>query len=636
MTPNVKRQSTTVSTAASRRSTRALTLVELLVVMVILVIGIFGIVRIFPLGLQSLNHARNMTAASRLAQAELERWKVASANVPDGILAEDPETALKVRTDFNPDDMRTANSANPAEMPEGQDSWYWSNVNRARLVKGETTVIPAPTLLPYAEGDQRNYAYSIYNLKFAPVQFSESDKGQNLPQGFEWPDQHVLIYGDPLTRVNVTGLSSDDRDNTLASVNRNNYAIDYDSGKVYLYSTRWTRRYKIDYAYWENNKLGNSTEILIVPGQSNRGEIVELQLEHGNIDDYSDRLARKFQYVQPGNFDDRNPYQFTLLNGYAQLDFAPTIGFNPIGRNVMVRTNLGQRPLTAHIDYEVLDWHVLREERTIPAPANVAPNYSVRLTLPNVKIARVTTVDGIETVNAPPGTRNVRKKYKGITPAMDGYSVVALDLTDNTLMVDNNGPGGLQVDYAAGIVRFPGSITKYTPFGGTLTNQDVRGHDVRIFYQAVDDWAVQTSKAWSNYQRRDVPGNSFENLQYNQFDARIHKKGGDWVATLTFPRSDAGKSIEVSLNWTDNDGATHAIDGRQFQLPKFGQLGAGYPSIDVPFARSDEYTYPGDDEVWKNPYFTFVQGASVKVRAIWREKPQRWEMRTLETTLKRQ
>lgn len=610
-----------------------MSLIEMLVVMMILVIGIFSIANVFPQGFKFIEHSRNVTLASRLCQAEVERWKSYEANVPDGIEAEDPLTGT-IRTDYNPDDM---SNGDLTKIPTGDTRWDWSNVNRVRLIRGEVTRIPTATMLPYATGG--NYAFSLYNLKCAPVIFRDKGQGE-LPPGYEWPDQFVLIYGDPQTRIDVTGLSGDDLNNTLDNLTRGNYAVDYDKGLLYFAVPNFTQKYKVEYAFWKGGVLKTASSVVTVDSNGNG----EVQLQPG-VDTFSERVSRKFDYVAPGSFDNRNPYQFTLLNGYAATSFCPTIAFNPIGQNRTVRTNLGTRPLTAHIDYAVVDWHVIHEDRTIPNPANVDSNgYTVRLTLPGIKVAGRSYND----INAvyQDGVKVNMVPYAGLTLDVPGHSVVGLDLTDDTLMLDE--PGGLVVDYTNGIIHVPAGVKKYTPFGNTLANEDIRGHDVRFFYQAVGDWAVQVSKAWASYQRNDVGAADLKNLQFNEFDTEILKPGetvsqiqytndtDDVVAVLIFPQSNAGLSISVSLIWYDMNSVPHEITGHQDKLQEFSRSTAPYPYLVVPLAKPDVFSFPANaNESWKNPYFTFVQSASLKVRTIWREDPHRWETRDMETFLNR-
>jgi prepilin-type N-terminal cleavage/methylation domain-containing protein len=631
---------------------RGMSLIELLVVMVILTVGIFAVIRIFPQGFTFINHARNVTLAGRLAQGEVERWKGAAENVPDGIEAERLADG-SIWTDYNPNDLSNADAAHLPANPTAQDYWDWSNVNRSRLVRGETTLIPSPTQVPYSDG---NYAYSIYNLKFAPVEF-DADNGHKPPPGGQFPDQFVLIYADPMPRVNVTGLSGDELDNALDDLNNSSYAVDYDNGKLY-FNRSWTNRvFKINYNYWKNNTLQNATEIVNLPSSGDwpqplpdTPDVVTL---HDPPDDYSEQVARKFIYVPTSSsgtdFSLWDPYQFTLLNTYNTLPFAPTIGFNPRGSNRTVRTNLGTRPLRAHIDYEVADWHVIHEDRTVPNPSAVSEGgYAIRMTLPSLK-ASGRQYNTVNAIDAAPNTAVITAPYTGLTGGLAGYSVVALDLTDNTLMLNStaSGDGGLQVDYGTGTVTVPAAVTKYTPFGNSLTGQDIRGHMVRFFYQAVGDWAVQVSKAWSSYQRISEAA-GFQNLQYNNFAAEIVAPNGTpsgqpdavipnkWSAVLTFPRSNAGQSVSVSFIWADKDNVTHEVTGRQYKLPEYAALDKGYPYIVVPFADDGQYTPPAGDLQWNNPSFTFVNGASMKVRVIWRENPRRWESRDLETFLTRE
>lgn len=633
---------------------RGMSLIELLVVMVILTIGIFAIIQIFPQGFRFINHARNVTLAGRLAQGEVERLKGAAANLPDGIEAEDVANG-GIWTNYNPNDMSNADPAHLPPSPTADDLWHWSNVNRTRLVRGETTLIPSPMKVPQGKS---LLAYSIYNLKFAPVEFGGSENAHPLPPGGAWPDQYVLIYGDPIPRVNVTGLQGDALDNALDDLNRYSYAIDYTAGKVYFPRSYTDRVYKVSYNYWGNGTLLNTTEILNVPASATWGSQLPDGADIATLahvpDDYSEQISRKFKYVASDRtgtpFSKWDPYEFTILNSYlGTAEFAPTIGFNPRGANRTARTNLGTRPLRAHIDYEVADWHVIHEDRTVPSPSTQDPNgYEIRLTVPGVKVAGRNYND--VSVVGSTSTAASLAPYGGLTAGLNGYSVVALDLTDNTLILNNTNGGdtGLSVDYTRGIVTIPANVTKYTPFGDVLTGQDVRGHMVRLFYQAVGDWAVQVTKAWSSYQRMTA-SNGLDKLQYNNFSAEIVGPSAVsttqpgavlppdmWCAVLSFPRSNAGQSVSVSFIWSDVNNVPHEVTGRQFKLTEFARLDTAYPYIVVPFAKDGQYAMPAANQQWNNPRFTFVNGASVKVRVIWREDPRRWESRDLETFLTRE
>jgi prepilin-type N-terminal cleavage/methylation domain-containing protein len=638
----------------SARGARGMSLLELLVVMVILVIGIFSIIQIFPQGFTFINHSRNVTLAGRLAQGEVERWKGAAANVPDGIEAEDVVNG-GIWTDYNPNDMSNANASHLPDNPTAADYWEWSNVNRSRMVKGETTLIPSPTQVPYNDGDNR--AYSIYGLKFAPVAFGGEDASHPLPAGGAWPDQYILIYADPMPRLNVSGLTGNELDNAIDDMDNSSYAIDYDTGSLY-FNKSWTdRTFKVTYNYWDGGVLRNRTQIITVASSGQWPTPLDgydKKSLASKPDDYSEQVARKFHYIPTTgagtDFSLWDPYQFTLLNSYqTTVEFAPTIGFNPRGANRNVRTNLGTRPLKAHIDYEVADWHVILEDRTVPNPSAAnADGYPIRMTLPGIKVAG-RNYNAINAINGAPNAAVDLAPYVGLTEGLSGYSVVALDLTDNTLMLNNTAgqTGGLEVDYASGTVTIPTQVIKYTPFGNALPPQDVRGHLIRFFYQATGDWAVQVSKAWSSYQRTSA-GSDFKSLQYNNFTAEIVEPNGSsttqagaaignrWSAVLTFPRSNAGQSVSVSFLWSDKDNVPHEVTGRQYKLPEFAALNDGYPYIVIPFAAQDEYTPPTGDLLWNNPSFTFVNGASLKVRVIWRENPRRWESRDLETFLTRE
>jgi hypothetical protein len=95
----------------------------------------------------------------------------------------------------------------------------------------------------------------------------------------------------------------------------------------------------------------------------------------------------------PANVGDAvDPYQYALLStNFPNSKFANLgrIAFHPSAASYGQRNAAGQQAFTAYIDYSVLDWHILREDREVPysVTTNTDTAIPVRATLGNWKRA---------------------------------------------------------------------------------------------------------------------------------------------------------------------------------------------------------------------------------------------------------
>lgn len=419
--------------------------VEVLVVMVILFVGILIILQLFPPGFSSVRSAENMTIAGRLAQAEMERWKNNTANLPDGIIPiHDDSTAW--------DELFPG--------PQMNDD----NATAFRRVIGETTRIP------FGGWDPSSSDGSIYLLAFSPVVIAP-------------PASPFAVRGGSLNRR--IGDSSDAY--FPFNLKPYQYGIDYTGPNgfpmVCFHPENYTRMFYMACSWWENAtgspKYHTTTTIAVsvapntswIQLQPLSGGVPIPLANFGGFDQYSDTCSRGFIEIPKTSAWSTDPYEYKIIDAMMGI-----IAFNPLGYS---RTEFG-RNLEAHIDYDILDLQIIHEDRRIP-PASVGTDSYINLALKHIK---ETSVSG-------------EGNYHGL-PIGGGTDVEAVDI-ETGYHVD----GGLALRHKDGRVQIPSNLTLQRPDGTIITVPSV-GRNVRFFYKAENDWSVQFLKAYSRYERADA------------------------------------------------------------------------------------------------------------------------------------
>ncbi|MCL6518597.1 MAG: hypothetical protein K6T99_02080 [Armatimonadetes bacterium] len=585
------------------KNERGISLVEVLTAIVIFLGGILLVVRMFPGGFAVVKHSEDVTLANRLAQQELERWKGMAANLPGGILPwgwNETSGAYTVLPDISPDNLR--DPVEPSDgWPAGFNTYYYTDVNKFRHIYAEATKIPMP--LNPAAPDSLG---SIYILGFSPI-------------AWDGPGS-IKVYSGPMRRRNVwLGIP------TLRSLSE--YAIDYDNAVIYLRATPYTRRFMITYSYWDNDPLVDgrpdlvpvvSQEIIVnnntakqidpytvavdIPGPAG----TKLSTEPGYmfIDHGSDSLHRMFELIDAGaRWNPNNPYEYKVLDYVAGV-----IYFNPYGYGYEEYTARGKMPLIAYIDYNVLDWHIIREERKLPDHINSPADCEFKLTLRFIKKAGET----IE-LNG--------QKYEGLAahPPYNylPYDVLALDVetgayyTEDSKMSD--GTPALQVNYKDGIIRF------HPLFAGKT---------FRVYYRADGDWAVQVYKTYDVYRKSDRLS-----LDYRQY--HINNNG-----IMTFTRCYAGMAVAVDYTFEatiQGQGRLRLTrNGDTFRISEATGPG-GYCSVDIRQRLLDLYGPDSDPRIL---FVSKVYGITLGARVIWRDsgralKAGKWKSADIQTYLTR-
>ncbi|MGQ9696883.1 MAG: hypothetical protein ACUVRO_02670 [Armatimonadota bacterium] len=625
----------------TQRQDRGTSLVEVLVVMVVLVLGILTAIRMYPLGFSNLRHTENVSVAHRLAQAEVERLKSDQKGLPELIAAVDPSgkpAGSVLDPTVRPDDMSVHPHAAPAEAA------LWSDVNKIRKVLGEEARIPAPVETGFGRA-------SLYTLAFGPIDWP--------PTGVlseQQADAYIQVYGTPMVGVDVQTLTPEEQKDLLTRLGPSRYAIDYARGAIAVASAPYPRKLKADYSYYVRGGVVRTVtgDILEVPAET-RAPYVEVPLgvvnrrsqifdpaflpgPAGGVQPGSETISPKLRYVPFGQaFSTNNELEFKVVGTFgAAGQFGATIAFHPRA-HIRLRTAAAgvSRPAVARIDYQVADWHIIREDKGIPS----SPPYDVKLALPFIKEAGVTQEE-TQLTGGPPAL----SVYKGIVPSLPGVSVVAVDMEDGSLLVNRIPPRNqyFEVDYRNGIVHLPERAWFLKPEGGFET-KPVAGRALRFFYRADGDWAVAVQKAAASYEPVARPVRILPYRSCYVLPPVEVRQGGrtKYYLRVLFPIADQGKSVVLSYAyWDKRQGVRQVVHGVSAQISDqtvpgisadpLGELAGTWPAHPyVTVALPDEVDLARGVQVFD------VKGTSLRVLTVWREG-NRWRHQEVSTYLTRQ
>lgn len=576
-------------------------LIEVLVTFVIFLVGIVSVLRLFPGGFLSMRHTEDTTLANRLSQTEIERWQGKTANLPSGILPwgellSDPGKYL-VLTDVDP-----TNLSDPL-LPGG---YYFSDANKFRRVIGESTQIPMP---------QPDNSACVYILSFSPIAWFNAT-----------PDlDPITVYGGELIRRPLPS-----NPDAIRFAQYSEYAIDYGKAQLYVKPFATDRWFVITYSYWQESggkmvlypAVGVPVFVLAAkPQQMDVGyQMVDIPAPGGglvSIDQGSDSLSRQFERVGSWSADD--PYEFMVRDIVGGV-----IVFNPLGYGYQEITARGKEPLTARIDYTVLDWHIIREERKLPDTFKSAADQDVKLTLRFIKKAGETMEQDGSTyaglASEPP--------YSSPGSPLIPYNVLAVDVEtgevyDETKLTGNGTPV-FAVNYKEGILRFdPDFVNNTNP----TAQSPFQGKAFRIYYRAEGDWALQPYKAYDIYRRSYTP--PLDHRQYYYAAGKIY-----------FPRCYAGCTVAVDYTYhLNSEQDDRLVTGEAYQISDQTEpVGAAeYCYIDLLQKLQQVH---GSSATIDFRNVAKVYGVSIGARVIWHETGRRlqagaWRKVDLQTYLTR-
>jgi hypothetical protein len=610
--------------------------VEILVALVVLVIGIFSLVRLFPLGFGSILYGEGVTRGNALTRAELERVRAQAANMPDGIAPLHPQLGIvDVALEKGAELLPYPNPPVPGIPPDPR----FSDLNRFRRVFGETTKIPAPTSdSPYlpivnAQTGERE-AISLYSVQFSPI----------------YSDSRLLVYsGTPLERVVLDQAPSDAE---LRELGEGRYGIDYRNAMLYFAPAPFERRFRLDYsftvpqganAFYRANSVPDAC-IYIAPNLT-RFDMRQMPADMppdcrfiplptgAQIEVEEEQVYRAFRRL-PGAvaFSRVDPYEFKVLNTVIGM-----MGFNPLGSAPGNRFGTGGRPLTAKLDYDVEDWHIIREDRVVPQ----AGPFNIDLTLDSVK--RFGDIEENQTQYF--GLIQPFERWPTASdsahPGTGGVDMVIVDL-DTGLTIDSrtlqiepivdtmNALNG-RIDYAGGRIEFNPVVQWSFADGSAAPASSIAGRRIRVYYRTEADWALQVTKAFSKY-RREVNPSLMGYGQYVQ-------NGPE----LFFPPIDHDQSVAVDYTWVQavngqkrvrqESGELHEI--KEPEAPSSPQT-AGRAPQELARAWWIRLNVAGRNDLAADEPIVIqnVRGASVLARAMWREGT-RWRRLEHSTLLTR-
>lgn len=575
---------------------RGATLIEMIAAIAVLTLGILVLLKVFPGGFFVVRMGENRTLANALARQELERWKNNATSLPAGILGLFPDAngVIAYDSSISPDRLTLTEAETQRLQQFGLDPYYFDGVNRFRRIMAEKVRIPVPSPAQYGSGITQG---SVYVLGAGPVYYLQTVENGELVS-------NITVHGAPMMRRRWRTNAGEPY-----FTDRQVYAIDYDANNddgsddtiIWLATQPFDRRFTITFDYWFNGRLESVQKSIPVPSGA-PGEMVRIDLsswqegpgkppilEAGwQMRWGSEQLSRQFRQLDLQDWSG-DPYEFRLISpNIAPFANMGVLMFNPLGRDFVERTARGTIPLQAHINYDVLDWHIIRDDRLIPsAPTNV------KLTLGSV-LSKGSRLDD-NTV------------YQGLVHGVSHASnpdFVAINLDNGqTLNQDPDNPD-YRVDYTAGVVR--------------VLNPELRQSNLRFFYQASGNWAAQVVKPYELYSARLHPNISWK--EYYVGDSNPDQPGVGSPKRIYFSLSEAGKSVLLEeVHIIDANGEAQTLDGITAQISKSPEVGG----INLCYIDLSSASPTGLQRLDSSVYgyaVRNVRGASLRARVVWREQ----------------
>ncbi len=611
------------------RSKRGSTLIEVLAAIAVLALGILALLRVFPAGFALTKNAENRTLAVSLIRQEMEHWKNNAASLPKSVMPVfvDATGDLVYQPNVHPDRMTLTADEKAQLAALNIDPYWFEGANRFRRVYGEAARIPVPTPINYGLGTQQG---GLYIMMTGPVYYREYRNGGTLN------GSNINVHGGAMRRLQ---FDTDERTPRLR--NARDYAINYDTNSdsqyedvsIYVYPVKYSRIYTINFDYYSaqtgKSRLYSANKSFEV-GPNESGPINldtepskdgKTVMESGwEMRWGSEELSREFRQLDataPAGSADADwsddPYEYKILpvGDIATIATGITVSageandtanvgvilFNPLGRDYVERTARGAVPLTAYIDYDVMDWRVIREDRLVTGVPS-----DIKLTLGHIK-----TRGSFD-------ENNVR--YRGIVHGVSSPDFVAVNLTTGTTLQPRtpaNPNGDYEVDYRSGVVK--------------MLNDSVVNANVRFYYQAEDDWGIQLIKPFDLYRERLSPS-----LSQREFYVGGSDNGVGNSTRIYFPITDANKSVSISeIHYVNSSGTIITLQDVPFQIsPQTDNTGLCWVNVKAIAPDMDTFDFDSYGYAVRG-----VTGTSFKVRAIWYEDG-RVRMRDLETMLVRE
>ncbi|MCX6369127.1 MAG: hypothetical protein NTX57_20805 [Armatimonadetes bacterium] len=669
---------------------RATSLVEVLVVLVILLIGVFAIIQVFPLGFTLLRNSESRMNSTRLAHGLMEKVQSDSANLPNAVTYSyfswnGSRFVRQFVMDQDPDDLST-DPSNP----------YYNDLNKFRLVVGEPVKIGLPT--PTASGNSG----SAYMAKLGPIYMDELVGNPNAAPTTQVDRDYFNLFlavnSAPLNVSNGnyrvdpnfyrTRLSGPQ--NCLVDENEDEnggaWILFYPAATDRVFTVRFTRL-KNDHDDTTNDQAYAVTDKVYVPANFYGWKQLcdPADTDYAPTDDKtfnpddailpgSEVVTREFTRLAAGaswtadnpatpTIDESDPYEYKLISPNLTRASGATADkpyanpgillFNPQG----ARFGNGKDPFKAYIDYAVLDWHIIHDDRDVPiVAAGSDGEVPVRTTLTRLK--------SLDYVN-PDNTF-----YEGIFPPGDtdinaNTDIMIIRLDTGGIL--NSGQSGRPGDYGllkagtagqAALDYWVNSDPKTGSYAnGVLyinSNTVAPGTPIRILYKAQGDWGVALTKAISTY--RETSGGwvgTWANVSLDPSDPaedryvdtsmpdkfwRDTTAGG--IASLYFARTELNKSMVVTLMARSSASAPwRRMQPKQLTIDTPNQVTVGgNNNVNVAYVDVTKYLrqlgWDGAGDNWR--VVGDIKGATAKSRVIWKDSLERkspWRIQDLDTYL---
>ncbi len=608
-------------------------LIEILVVLVIFTIGILSIAQIFPGGFATLRTTRNNLIATNLARTEIDRIKGQFDQVAEQILAT-RYVPGPGGVDVSADVTRRPNNIGPGAVTELRangdlvDSngtvlgpWqYFVGANVMRRIISEGRPIPSPRFIQGTTTPGSLYG-GLLSLQFGPV---------FTAPGF---NSVFVVYGNDLDRRIVENAPAgrpvqNNRDFTFF-VTDDGTEMALPQGPYRLDSVTnlpYERQFRVSFSYNVEDTATNqvvsrdlvTAPIVTIPcaalGQPRVYWAVDLNSlvtvgageTFVGIDVDSVRVARLFDEVtnfdtDPLNRDDAS-YQYRLLDRNLGL-----VLFNPQGFNVSEQRRRGRIPMQCRVDYDVLDWRVIRDDFRIGPIASPQQ----KLILSSIKAKGNFDSDGLT--------------YTGLgftVPDGSGGTIerdfILLDRETGGIYM----PSAYRVDYSSGVVTMldedgdaTNGVSERILFPGNAAStllHNLQGRSVRALYMGKAEWSVQALKAPTTYRQASDPLLGIAQFYVGGSNIGV---ANDIDTRIYFPECDIGKKVIIGEIWYLDSGGAPAkvLRDEEFLIksPLAGQLNLGYVELKDKVADAVNIDFSNGYSVRR------VRGASLGVRVMW-------------------
>ena len=615
----------------AKRRQKGTSLVEILVVIVIFLIGILAVVQVFPRGFRILLTSRNNSMATALGRAEVERLKERPDLLPDQVLAVDyvlgnpvvNPTIDPLAFDPRGDSISAAGVLTKGGTQVTTDWKLAAGPNVARRIIGEGQRVPAPRKVGSDFG-------GLMVLEHGPIDRNAPivAYGNDLSRSVGAPRDSTPVTPPSGFRVTVPG-GSDVSNVVLVSTPVSTAPFEFFSvdpatpqAAIFLPASSYKRTYRVRLSGFVGASGSYSRidyvslSVIVSPVASNGPTLVRVGLNDllaatpGALPAGSNLLSTDVdsiqvspQYVPPATTGwSGDPFQMKILD----QDLGVLI-FSPYAREgVVSRPGGTSEPLLARVDYDVLDWRVLREEFRVVSDDTTFP-----LALQSIKVGTQTGPDGL-----PNGT--IASLETPVRNATD--NLVVVDLTTGSKVDESN--GWVTVDKSRGLVTLKDAdpntagtqVNLILPTGGTQL-ADVYNRTFRVLYRARNEWAVQLIKPTSSYAYTAVlpPADRF----YGQYFIGDGSTGLKW--RIYFPRTDVNRKVTIDrLSYISSDGSTQTVEGQDFLIhaPRPSDT-SNLPYVDIRAdldSNAQRFVVPADNQ---GDAVSGVKGASVSVRVLW-------------------